>query len=435
MTIFRSLPASTAVHGTGWSEVPGTGVEVTRLPLIDTANALPDGTPLFARLTYADALAVAAREGARLLAPGRINALRQPGVAVQLTPYLGTPTAEVELVHSERHDADVWRQLRALGWDGNTPVVGAGKHWVDGAPPGRSRLEGWDRDGAGPGLALWQPDMVAHNRQHFDDGTTTVLERDVVGARVPDTEPAPSSAPVAPRRTSLGERGSAVALWQAWLAQHGHDPGPVDGIHGAGTERASVAYESVPAAASHACGVDLGAIELIQARHYYPSRRAPIDWIVLHSTENPIARGVARNVARWFSGPSSPTASAHYVVGPDEIVRGVRDEHTAWAAPGANERGIQIEMVGQAAKTDWLAGDGRAVTERAAGLVAALCRRHGIPAERVDAAGLKRGGRGITSHAAVSEAFRRSTHQDPGLQGDRRWPWSEFLALVRGQLT
>lgn len=178
MVAFRSLPTAVEPHPTGWAEVPGTGVEVTKLPLVSTTHALPDGTPLFGRLTYADALAVAAQHRARLLAPGRIHDLRRPGVAVQLTPYLGTPTAETDLLHAERHDADVWRQLRALGWDGTLPVVGAGKHWVAGAPPGRSRLEGWDRDGAGPGLALWQPDAVAHNREHFDDGTTTVLERD-----------------------------------------------------------------------------------------------------------------------------------------------------------------------------------------------------------------------------------------------------------------
>lgn len=254
MTVFRSLPASVEVHPTGWAEVPGTGVEVTKLPVIDTAHSLPDGTPLFARLNYDDALAVAKRYGATLLKPGRINDLRKPGVAVQLQPYLGTPTEETELVHSERHDADVWRQLRALGWDGHKPVVGAGKNWVDGAPPGRSRLEGWDKDGAGPGQALWQPDMVAHNRWHFGDGTTAVLERLCVRATrdtdpPPDTERAP---PIVPAVSSvvpppdgaagailrLGSRGPDVERWQRIVSA------TADGIFGPGTEAKTKAWQA-----------------------------------------------------------------------------------------------------------------------------------------------------------------------------------------------
>lgn len=417
MPAFRSLPTAVELHPTGWAEVPGTGVEITKLPLVSTTHALPDGTPLFGRLTYADALTVASQHHARLLAPGRIHDLRRPGVAVQLAPFLGTPTAETDLLHAERHDADVWRQLRALGWDGGKPVVGAGKHWIAGAPAGWSRLEGWDKDGAGPGLALWQPDAIAHRgASHYDDGTTTVLERD-------------TAARVTPRRTALGERGSDVALWQGWLVQHGHDPGPIDGIHGAGTERASVAYAG-------GSGINLDAIEFIQARNYTPVKRTSVDLVVLHCTENrPPWLGVARANANRFAGPSAPRASAHYFVGPEEVVQGVREENVAWAAPGANHNGIQVEQVGQIGRqprTDWL-GDGRPVLERSARLVAAVCRRWGIPIERVDAKGLLAGQRGITTHAAVTEAFKRSSHQDPGLAGDRLWPWAEYLAIARGQ--
>jgi hypothetical protein len=69
---------------------------------------------------------------------------------------------------------------------------------------------------------------------------------------------------------------------------------------------------------------------------------------------------------------------------------------------------------------------------RAAELVRAICKRWDIPLERVDAAGLLAGKRGITSHAAVGAAFKKSTHVDPGGVGDVRWPWELFLRLVRG---
>lgn len=172
--IHRTPPAQAAVHPSGWAPL-SPGVEVTRLPLIDLAHALPTGEQLFARLTYADALMVAERESATLPEPEHVERLRDIGL--QLVPYLGTPTAEVEIEHSERHDADVHRQLAELGWDGVLPVAGAGKHWIAGAPPGRSRLMGWDKDGPGPGRAWWQPPQVAHARTHFDDGTTTILKR------------------------------------------------------------------------------------------------------------------------------------------------------------------------------------------------------------------------------------------------------------------
>lgn len=162
------------VHPSGWYPLTDT-IEVTRLPVVDRANRLPDGTPLFARLNYDEALEVAKREGARLIGVAELEEIRRVGV--QLVPYLGTPTAENDIVHSMRHDSDIWRQLAALGWTGGPPVCGAGKHWLDGAPAGKSRLGGWDKDGPGPRLDWWQKPTVAHNRLHFDDGTTTVLAR------------------------------------------------------------------------------------------------------------------------------------------------------------------------------------------------------------------------------------------------------------------
>lgn len=174
--IHRTLPSQAQVHSSGWVRLPS-GVEVTKLPLVDTQH---DG--LFARLDYDSALEVAAREGAELVHEETVielQRLTQDGSrrALGLLPYLGTPRAENELEHSKLHDRDVWEQLTARRWNGLSPVANAGKHWIHGAPEGKSRLMGWDKDGDGPGVAFWQGSAVAHNRKHFDDGTTTLLQR------------------------------------------------------------------------------------------------------------------------------------------------------------------------------------------------------------------------------------------------------------------
>jgi hypothetical protein len=192
--------------------------------LVDRRFSLKDepSKNLFARLTYADALLVAEREGARLIASEEVELQRKEGF--QLVPFLGTPSAEVDIIHSERHDSNVWRQLET--WDGQKAVCGAGKHWIDGAPPGLSRLKGWDKDGAGPGLLWWQPDMVAHNRHHHDDGTTTILARGPGGT-------AKRSRPV----LRLGSSGPDVEAWQRAVSAS------VDGKFGPVTQAMTVAWQ------------------------------------------------------------------------------------------------------------------------------------------------------------------------------------------------
>lgn len=172
--IHHTSPFSTAV--VSW-EILDADWEVSSPALIDTTVHRPPGRPLFARLNYDEAIAAAERFGGELITATDYQHLRASAVVV-LHPYLGTPRAENEIEHSIAHDDYVWDQLIALGWyAGRGAVCGAGKHWIAGAPPGRSRLVGWDKDGDGPGSVLWQPDSVAHNRAHFDDGTTTLIKR------------------------------------------------------------------------------------------------------------------------------------------------------------------------------------------------------------------------------------------------------------------
>ena len=154
----------------------------------------------------------------------------------------------------------------------------------------------------------------------------------------------------------------------------------------------------------------------VPARHFTRGRIAPIDLVVLHSMEAAEKPGTALAVARWFAGPAAPRASAHYCIDPREVVRCVADEDTAWHAPGANHNGIGVEHAGYARQTgaDWDDDASRAILALSTELVARLCRQWVIPPVLVTVDGLRRGERGITTHHAVSLAFRRSTHVDPG---------------------
>jgi N-acetyl-anhydromuramyl-L-alanine amidase AmpD len=156
-----------------------------------------------------------------------------------------------------------------------------------------------------------------------------------------------------------------------------------------------------------------------------------IDLIVIHTMEMDEKGETAENCAQWFRNPGAKV-SAHYCVDADSIVQCVRDQDVGWHAPGANHDGIGIEHAGRAKQTgrDWSDPYSKAMLERSAALVADLCKKYKIPVTWLHAADLKAGKRGITTHKAVSDAFKRGTHWDPG-QG---FPVEPYLALVRARL-
>jgi hypothetical protein len=177
--------------------------------------------------------------------------------------------------------------------------------------------------------------------------------------------------------------------------------------------------------------VDYGPALWVPAAHWSSGRPEPVRLVVLHSTENDIKPGVARNVARWFAAGGDCRASAHYVVGPDEVWQTVREHDRSWAAGAtANRLGVHVELVGRAGSTDWSSGPGLEVLRRAAPLVADICRRHGLTVQGLDVSRLEAGESGIVTHAACTACWHESTHRDPGLQDDERWPWELWLALV-----
>ncbi len=170
------------------------------------------------------------------------------------------------------------------------------------------------------------------------------------------------------------------------------------------------------------------AYPLIESPHVNRTGGRQIDLIVIHTMEMDEKGESAENCAQWFRNPGAKV-SAHYCVDNDSIIQCVRDQDVAWHAPGANHDGIGIEHAGRAKQTgrDWSDEYSTAMLERSAALVAELCTRHKIPVVWLYAADLRAGRRGITTHKAVSDAFGRSSHWDPGTG----FPFERYLALVR----
>jgi N-acetyl-anhydromuramyl-L-alanine amidase AmpD len=168
----------------------------------------------------------------------------------------------------------------------------------------------------------------------------------------------------------------------------------------------------------------------IRARHFTPASRgkADIDVIVLHTMEFPETPDAAERVAHYFQ-TTSREVSAHYNVDNNSVVQCVREDDVAYAAPGNNWNGIQIEQSGFARQTaaGWNDAYSKALLERTARLIAEITKRYAIPIVPLDAADLRADRRGVTTHVAVSRAWGRSDHTDPG----RAFPLGKVLARAK----
>ena len=173
------------------------------------------------------------------------------------------------------------------------------------------------------------------------------------------------------------------------------------------------------------------AYPFVPSPHVTKTNGRQIDLIVVHTMEMDEKGETAENCAHWFQNPVAKV-SAHYCVDNNSIVQCVRDQDVAWAAPGANSDGIHIEHAGRAAQTgrDWSDPYSVAMLQRSAALAAELCKKHKIPASWLVAADLKAGRRGITTHKAVTDAFKRGTHWDPGAG----FPFEKYVAMVKANL-
>jgi N-acetyl-anhydromuramyl-L-alanine amidase AmpD len=176
-------------------------------------------------------------------------------------------------------------------------------------------------------------------------------------------------------------------------------------------------------------------IPFLPAKWYRLGPRTVVDLIVLHTAEVGESSVAAESLMRrCHAGPVGADGkprkvSWHYCVDNNSITQSVRELDIAFHAPGANHNGIGIELCGRARQTpeEWDDAYSLAVLSRAAQLSAGICRRWMLPISFVDAAGLRAKGRGITTHAAVTEAFGLSKHTDPG----PHFPMAKFLDGVR----
>lgn len=150
-----------------------------------------------------------------------------------------------------------------------------------------------------------------------------------------------------------------------------------------------------------------------QARWYTATNGRNTRLVVLHTTEG---TGTAASNQAMFA-TWERVVSAHYIVGTDGVAPCVRIKDVAYAAPGANRDGIQIEIIGKAAwsRTDWLSAHAVEL-EHTAQLLADICVDCDIPAVFLDFEAVLRGERGITTHVQITRAYpsRGNGHWDPG---------------------
>ena len=178
--------------------------------------------------------------------------------------------------------------------------------------------------------------------------------------------------------------------------------------------------------------VVLDNLRFVKAAKYTKGRKSAITVIGIHTPETGESDTTAEAVANYFASQNAG-GSTHIVVDNNSTVRCVADSDTAWGGAGANSNGVHIEIAGRAGQTaaQWADAYSQAAIRRASLVVAAWCKRYAIPASRLSAAQIKAGQSGIVGHNEISEAFKKSTHWDPG----PHFPWTQFLALVNAQLT
>lgn len=167
------------------------------------------------------------------------------------------------------------------------------------------------------------------------------------------------------------------------------------------------------------------------AKYYSTGGNKPINRIVMHSTVGPTKGGSARGVANYFAHAVTRPSSAHYAVDAVEVVQVVFDGDTAYHAP-PNAHSIGVEMCDYPHPTSgarWEDKDHKALLNNAARLVAELCLAYDVPPWFVGPVRLRLGRRGVTTHAAVRDAWHQTDHWDPGA-----WPRRAFMREVRRQV-
>jgi len=177
---------------------------------------------------------------------------------------------------------------------------------------------------------------------------------------------------------------------------------------------------------------DLAQWPLIQARWFtkWPGNlKRSVRVIVIHDMEYAERDDAAEIIAHDFATRDEKSkASAHICVDNNSIVRCVKDSDVAFAAPGCNTDGIQIELAGfgKQTRTQWLDDYSEKLLALGADATAQYCLKYKLPPIHLTNEQLASAGRGIVGHYQVSQVYKKSDHIDPGVG----FPWDYFITLV-----
>lgn len=156
--------------------------------------------------------------------------------------------------------------------------------------------------------------------------------------------------------------------------------------------------------------------------------------VVIHTMEAAKKNSTAEDVAKYFQNlPESKKASAHLCIDNDSIVQCVYDNDIAYAAPGVNSDGIQLELAGFAnqTKADWGDAYNTLLLENAANAAAQYCLKYDLPRIHLTDSQLKNSSKGIIGHYQATNVYKKSTHTDPG----KNFPWKFFIERVEFHYT
>lgn len=164
--------------------------------------------------------------------------------------------------------------------------------------------------------------------------------------------------------------------------------------------------------------------------HYYEGRNKDLRLIVIHTMEAPEGPQTAENIAAYFAS-GAVVASAHACVDQDSVVVCLPPSDTAFAAPGANADGYQIEHAGYAGQdtAGWADDESQSMLRLSAAHAREIALAAGIPLKHLTNAELAAGEAGFVGHNQVSDVYKRSDHWDPGTN----FPWSQYMSLVNGE--
>jgi N-acetyl-anhydromuramyl-L-alanine amidase AmpD len=154
----------------------------------------------------------------------------------------------------------------------------------------------------------------------------------------------------------------------------------------------------------------------IEARFSHDGRIRPCRMVVWHDMEWAESITTAEQCAEEFRRTNTPK-SAHICADTNSVVECVKPDDTAFAAPGGNSDGYQVELHGFARQTaaEWLDQPSKMAIDNAAHFLVPVVKKFAIPTRFLTLDQVADGvTKGHTTHADITKVFKQSTHTDPG---------------------